>query len=207
LFVHESVKDTFVKKYKYYIEEFYQDALENNQFGSIITEKHFERLVNLYKEENILMGGSSNEKTRKIEPTVVEVKDMTVPIMQEEIFGPILPVISYKDIDEVINYVKLNPSPLALYLFTRDKNIEKRVLTECQFGGGCVNDTIVHIASDHLPFGGVGNSGMGTYHGSSSFSTFSHYKSVLKKHPSIDLPIRYAPFGGGKDNIIRRFLR
>ncbi len=207
LFIHENVKEKFLDKYKQYVTRFYDEPLTNNQFGSIISERHFERLISLYKEEKILHGGKFNSENKKIEPTVVEVEDMTSPIMKEEIFGPILPVITFNRIDEVILHINQNSSPLALYLFTTNAKNEERVLNECQFGGGCVNDTIVHIANDHLPFGGVGQSGMGSYHGSSSFATFSHYKSVLKKHPRIDLPVRYAPFSKEKDNIIRRFLR
>ncbi len=207
LFVHENVKEEFLSKYKQYINAFYDEPLTNNQFGSIISDRHFERLINLYKEEKVLYGGNYDSEQKKIEPTIVEVKNIDSPIMQEEIFGPILPVITFKDIDEVIHHINQNNSPLALYLFTRDSKNERRVLTECQFGGGCVNDTIVHIASDYLPFGGVGQSGMGSYHGSSSFATFSHYKSVLKKHPKIDLPVRYAPYSKDKDSVIRRFLR
>ena len=127
--------------------------------------------------------------------------------MQEEIFGPILPMISYTDIESCITYINSHPKPLALYLFTKNKNLEKQFLTRCIYGGGCINDTIVHIATSHLPFGGIGNSGMGSYHGEKSFETFSHFKSILKNSPYIDLPIRYRPFTKLKEKLVKMVLK
>jgi aldehyde dehydrogenase (NAD+) len=127
--------------------------------------------------------------------------------MQEEIFGPILPLISYKNLDEVILYINNNPSPLALYLFTENKMVIKRFLDECTFGGGCINDTIMHVSSDYLPFGGVGESGMGSYHGKASFDTFTHYRSVLHKSTKLDIKMRYAPYTKSKEKITRIILK
>jgi aldehyde dehydrogenase (NAD+) len=127
--------------------------------------------------------------------------------MQEEIFGPILPIITYDNLDEAIEFIKEKPHPLALYLFTKSKSVQKKVLNNCQFGGGCINDTIMQVASDYLPFGGVGDSGMGAYHGKASFDTFSHYRSIIKKSNLIDLPIRYSPIDQKKENLIKKVLK
>ena len=127
--------------------------------------------------------------------------------MQEEIFGPILPVLPYRDLEEVIRFIRGRPRPLALYLFTADKAVEKRVLETCSFGGGCINDTIIHLATTHMPFGGVGASGMGSYHGKQSFDTFTHYRSIVKKSTWLDLPMRYHPYGESKLKLIRKFMK
>lgn len=126
--------------------------------------------------------------------------------MQEEIFGPILPMITYSDISECINYIVANPKPLALYLFTKKRSVEQEVLLKCSFGGGCINDTIIHLASTHMGFGGVGDSGMGSYHGKGSFDTFTHYRSIVKKATWLDLPVRYRPYSKRKDKLLRLFL-
>ena len=127
--------------------------------------------------------------------------------MSEEIFGPILPILEYEDMDELYNIINENKNPLALYLFTSDKKIEKKIVEEISFGGGCINDTIIHLSTPYLPFGGVGASGIGAYHGDASFSTFSHYKSVIKKSNRIDLPMRYTPYTKSKENLIKKFLK
>ena len=127
--------------------------------------------------------------------------------MKDEIFGPILPVISYRDIREVIQYIRKNEKPLALYLFTKDKKLEEKVLAQVSFGGGCINDTIIHVASPYMGFGGVGNSGMGAYHGKLSFDTFSHKKSIVKKANFLDIPMRYHPYTKQKFNLVRKFLK
>ncbi|MBN1930413.1 MAG: aldehyde dehydrogenase family protein, partial [Desulfobacterales bacterium] len=128
------------------------------------------------------------------------------PIMQEEIFAPVLPVITFEQIDEVISFVNNREKPLALYLFTKNQAVEERILTALSFGGGCINDTIIHLATSHMSFGGVGFSGMGSYHGKASFDTFSHYRSVVKKYNWIDLPFRYFPASKLKQKIIKTFL-
>jgi aldehyde dehydrogenase (NAD+) len=127
--------------------------------------------------------------------------------MRQEIFGPLLPLVEYTDINDAIREIKSRPKPLALYLFTKNKALQKRVLREVSFGGGCINDTIIHLASTHMGFGGVGESGMGAYHGKLSFDTFTHYKSIVDKKTWMDLPVRYAPFTANKEKMLRMFLK
>ncbi len=208
LYIHKDVKKEFVKEFKKAITEFYGETpLTSKNYGSIINEKHFNRLINYLEDGQVVLGGEIDTTNKKIPPTLLDSVDINSKVMTEEIFGPILPIIEFNDIDDVIDFIESRPSPLAMYLFTQDKNIENRVLKECRFGGGCVNDTIVHIASEYLPFGGVGESGMGSYHGENSFKTFTHYKSVLKKKTWFDLPIRYAPYTKEKSNVIKKFLK
>lgn len=204
--VHESVKDKFIEALKKWIEKLYPAALENEDYGKIITQRHFERLKKLICG-NVAVGGKSDDEKRKIEPTVIYPADETCPAMQEEIFGPVLPVLTYKAENELYEIISKHPTPLALYLFTSNKAAEKRILSKIQFGGGCVNDVVIHLACSALPFGGVGNSGMGSYHGKKSFETFSHCKSVLKKSNLIDLPIRYTPYTKTKDKLIKFFMK
>lgn len=204
--VHESVKDKFIEALKKWIEKLYPAALENEDYGKIITQRHFERLKKLICG-NVAVGGKSDDEKRKIEPTVIYPADETCPAMQEEIFGPVLPVLTYKTENELYEIISKHPTPLALYLFTSNKAAEKRILSKIQFGGGCVNDVVIHLACSTLPFGGVGNSGMGSYHGKKSFETFSHCKSVLKKSNLIDLPIRYTPYTKFKTKLIRFFMK
>ena len=160
----------------------------------MINEKHFERVTGLMKDTNILCGGGSNASTLQIEPTILDKVTWESPVMQEEIFGPLLPILTFYDLKEAIELVNARPRPLALYFFTRDKDREKEVLKQISYGGGCINDTVVHLATSHMPFGGVGDSGMGGYHGKASFETFTHQKSIMKKSLLVDIPIRYAPF-------------
>ncbi|XFA98707.1 aldehyde dehydrogenase [Candidatus Izemoplasma sp. B36] len=208
LLVHEDIKDRLVNGLKKSIEEFYGDKpIDSEHYSTIINEKHFNRLSAYLKNGEIIYGGDISVTKRKIGPTLITPIDNNLPIMTEEIFGPLLPIVTFNDMKEVVDFINNRPNPLALYLFTEDKKIESKVLTECQFGGGCINDTVVHIASDYLPFGGVGESGMGHYHGQSSFKTFTHYKSILKKATWFDLKIRYAPFTKTKSNIIKKFLK
>lgn len=207
VYVSEEVKDEFMTWYQFYIQKFFgSKPLENNNYPKIINEKHFYRLINLL-DEHVVSGGNYNMNTLKIEPTLLDNITWDHKIMKEEIFGPVLPVLTFKDIHEVIHILKEKDKPLALYLFTKDKTIEKEILHRCSFGGGCINDTIVHLASPYLSFGGVGNSGMGQYHGIESFKTFSHSKSILKNSFIIDLPLRYHPYNKIKNFIIPLFLR
>lgn len=208
LLIHEDIKDDFLIEFEKAVYELYtSDPLQSPDYGKIVNEKHFNR-VSAYLVDGIpFMGGEVDQETRKITPTVLNDVRLDSPVMTDEIFGPILPVIPYKTLDEAIKFINSRPNPLALYLFTENKLVEKTVLSECLFGGGCVNDTMVHIASEYLPFGGVGNSGMGTYHGKDSFDTFSHYKSVLKKGTLLDLKIRYAPYTDKKLNAVKKFMK
>ena len=142
-------------------------------------------------DQDIIWGGGFDKETLKIEPTLVDSIDWGNPLMEDEIFGPILPILEFENINQVVYTVNQHPKPLALYLFTKSKSIEKRILEDISFGGGCINDVVMHLVNPHLPFGGVGDSGMGAYHGKYSYETFSHQKSILKKSNRLDIPLRY----------------
>ncbi len=204
--VHESVADKFIACLKEQINKLYSNALENEDYGKIITEKHFERLKGLICG-NVVIGGKTDETKRKIEPTVIYPATDDCPAMQEEIFGPILPVLTYSTNEQLYEIISKHPTPLALYLFTTKKSAEKEILSRVSFGGGCVNDVVIHLACTALPFGGVGNSGIGSYHGRKSFETFSHNKSVLKKSNLIDMPIRYTPYTKFKNKLVHFFMK
>ena len=152
-------------------------------------------------------GGGSDAETLKIEPTILDAVTWEDPCMQEEIFGPVLPVLTYASLEDAIRTVNLRAHPLALYLFTADKTAARMVKARCGFGGGCINDTIIHLATSEMGFGGFGESGMGAYHGKAGFDTFSHYKSIVDKKTWLDLPMRYQPYGQFYGKLIRMFLR
>lgn len=199
LLVQEDIKDKLIGRMKKYICEFYGGHPENCEYyPKIINEKHFSRLQNLLKDGNILYGGNIVPERLTIAPTLVDNIDWDSPVMKEEIFGPIFPIMSFKNFEDILPVLKQKPKPLALYLFTTDNEHKKVILNNISFGGGCINDTITHIANSRLPFGGVGNSGTGQYHGKASFETFTHKKAVVKKYNYIDIALRYPPF---KNNI------
>lgn len=206
LFVHKDIKEDFIKAYQLAINEFFPNGSMSNM-NTIINDKHFERVSNLLQSGKIVLGGKIDPKRRFISPTLLDDVSIDSQIMKEEIFGPILPMINYTDIKECIEYIVKNPKPLALYLFTKDPSIERQVLNCCSFGGGCINDTIIHLANSHMGFGGVGDSGMGSYHGKRSFDTFTHDRSIVKKATWLDLPIRYRPYTQRKDKLIRFFMK
>lgn len=206
LFIHENVKDKFLEEYKKALKDFFPDGDYSNM-PVIINDKHFNRLTNLLKGEKVAIGGKIDGMNRFIEPTVLVDVAHDSPIMEEEIFGPILPVLTYTDLDQCINFIRSRPKPLALYLFTQSKKTEELILNTCSFGGGCINDTIVHLASPYMGFGGIGHSGMGSYHGKQSFDTFTHYRSILKKYNWIDLPMRYHPYSDMHFKLIRFFMK
>lgn len=206
LFIHNDIKDEFINAYKLAIDEFFIDD-KMDSMNTIINKKHFDRIVKLLECGRIVLGGKTETEILFVEPTLIDIKDLNSPIMNEEIFGPILPMITYEDVSECINYIVKRPRPLALYLFTEDASVEKRVLNKCSFGGGCINDTIIHIATPYMGFGGVGDSGMGSYHGKKSFDTFTHYRSIVKKATWLDLQIRYRPYSKFKDRLLRYFLK
>ena len=182
------------------------DPLSNPDYPKIINERHFERLAFLLEGQKVLSGGHFDRKKRKMELTVLDEPDVRSPVMEEEIFGPLLPVISYETLDEMKAFVNSRPKPLALYLFTCSEETERRVIEEIPFGGGCVNDTVVHLMNHNLPFGGVGQSGMGQYHGKYGFDTFTHYKGVLKKGNWLDVSVRYPPYEG-KLSLLKKLMR
>lgn len=207
ILIHESVKQEFILYLMDALRNFFgEHPLENENYPNIINEKHFLRLHQLMDGETIVFGGGNDEHL-KIEPTILDEVTFDSAIMQEEIFGPLLPIITYASIEKAIANINAQEKPLALYLFTTNREVEKQVLSSCSFGGGCINDTIIHLISNYLPFGGVGNSGMGSYHGKKSFDTFTHYRSIVKKANWIDLPFRYHPYTKTKDRIIRMFLK
>lgn len=208
LLVQEEVKEEFLTYVKKYIHKMFgEDALKNPDYPKMINEKHFQRVLGLIEGEEIIEGGNANPKTLQIAPTILDNVKEDAPIMQEEIFGPVLPVITFQTIEEAEAFVSEREKPLALYLFTTSKKIENRILKNLSFGGGCINDTIIHLATSRMSFGGVGNSGMGGYHGKYGFDTFSHKKSIVKKYNWIDLPIRYQPYTTGKRILLNMFLK
>jgi aldehyde dehydrogenase (NAD+) len=192
LYVHESIRDEFLQEFQLATHELYgEKALKNPDYTRIVSKRHFDRLLPFLNNGDTFMGGASNEETLTIEPTVLTRITWDDSIMQDEIFGPILPVLPYREISEVIDGIHKHPNPLALYLFSENESVQQEVLHHISFGGGCINDTVYHLASPYLPFGGVGSSGIGAYHGKGSFDTFSHRKSVLKQTTKFDLPFRY----------------
>ena len=206
VFVERSIKEKFVAAYREAIAEFFPDG-NMQSFPHIVNDKHFDRLVGLMQGERVLLGGQSDREKRFIAPTLLDEVSPDAPIMQEEIFGPLLPILSFESIEEPIDYIRKNPKPLALYLFTKSRAVERRVLDTLSFGGGCINDTVIHLATPHMGFGGVGESGMGSYHGKASFDTFSHMRSIVRKAFFPDLPMRYRPYSEKKDKLIRKFLK
>lgn len=210
--VHETVKEQLITEMKKWLVTFFgNDPVHNPDFPKIITEKHFQRLSALIDNSNatngkIVVGGNTNPETRHIAPTILDSPTPDSPVMADEIFGPILPILSVKNLDEVISFVRNRPKPLALYYFTTNKQNEERIINTLSYGGGCINDVLVHLATSYMPFGGVGNSGMGSYHGKQSFITFTHEKSVLKKANWLDINLRYAPYTKEKMNIINKIL-
>jgi len=194
IYVHEKIKSEFCRLLIIAIKEMFGESLTDlDHFTRIVSHKHFQRLTTFLETGKIIHGGSFNEETLLIEPTIIEDVSWDDHIMQDEIFGPILPILEYQDMTTVIDQL-VDQKPLALYLFSEDKKMQERVLSEVSFGGGCINDTILHLASPYLPFGGVGNSGIGAYHGKASFDTFSHYKSIVKQTTRFDIPVRYPNF-------------
>lgn len=206
VYVHEKVYMKLLREMKRHIQRMYgKRPLNNKHYTRIINKKHFDRLKHLLENTKVFHGGRVSQANLSIEPTIVTDIGWEDPLMQEEIFGPILPVMAYNNLDDVIFTIQAKDKPLALYYFGSDKKNEERVMRSIPFGGGCVNDTLYHLASPHLPFGGVGTSGIGSYHGKYSFETFSHRKSILKQSTFIDNPIRY-PGGKVKQSIAKNFL-
>lgn len=205
--VDKKIKDAFLEQVKTQITKMFgKNPLENPDYGKIINRKHFDRINGLIDKNKIVFGGRVNAETLQIEPTVLDHITPEDAVMQEEIFGPVLPILTYETLDEAENFIREREKPLALYLFTKSKDAEKRFLKYVSFGGGCINDTIIHLATSEMGFGGVGNSGMGSYHGKKSFDTFSHEKSIVKKYCWIDMPMRYQPYKSLYLKIIKWFL-
>lgn len=205
LLCERSVKDEFVKAVIAEIKRQYgEDPLKNKDYGKIINEKHFARLCGLIDQEKVIVGGNTSPDTCQIAPTVMDNVTSDDAVMGEEIFGPIMPILTFDDFDSVVDDLKTKDKPLALYLFTSDKKHIRRVTTELSYGGGCINDVIIHLATSNMGFGGVGESGMGSYHGKDGFDAFSHYKSIVDKKTWLDLPMRYQPY---KSRLYEKLLR
>jgi len=204
----EPVHQEFVQFLKEELHQMYGGhPLDNPDYGKIINRQHFNRICGLLDPAKIIVGGETQPDQLRIAPTLMDNVAPTDPVMQEEIFGPLLPIIPVGNSDEAFRFVQERPHPLALYLFTEDATVERKFMTGLQFGGGCVNDTISHLAAHNLPFGGVGNSGMGAYHGKDSFLTFSHQKSVVKRRNWLDPALRYQPYTSSKLSLVKKFLR
>ena len=185
----------------------YPDALSDPTYGRMVTRKHFERVRALIDPEKVVCGGGCDEGALRIEPTVMAGVSLDDAVMGEEIFGPVLPILTYEELDEAVAMVESRPRPLALYLFTRSRENKRRVLSRCRFGGGCVNDTIMHLTTDALPFGGMGASGMGAYHGRWGFEEFSHLEGILHRGGAMDPDMRYRPCTDKKLGMIRKILK
>lgn len=207
LFCHKEVKDKLVKEIeKQIVVQYGVDPIRNENYPKIINKRQFDFHVNLLEQDKLIFGGKTNEKLLKIEPTIMDATfdDET---MKNEIFGPILPVVTFEDLDEVIEKVNSLSKPLAFYVFSSSKKNQNKLLSSCDFGGGCINDTIIHLATPHLGFGGIKQSGIGSYHGKCGFDTFTHYKSIVNKKTWLDLPMRYQPMSKLKYFLIRMFLK
>ncbi len=207
LLVHKSVKKQFLNEMVACIKEFFgEDPSKSKDFGRIVNGRQFDRLIGLLDKGSIVNGGEYNERERYIAPTIIENITWEDPIMLNEIFGPIFPVIEFEDLEQVIKMVNSKPKPLALYFFSNDKSHQERIIKMISYGGGCINDTVIHVASSYAPFGGVGASGMGSYHGKGSFDLFSHKKTVIKKSNIIDIKVRYAPYNN-KIKLVKKLMK
>ena len=202
--VERRVKDTFLKYLIYWTKKMYgENAFANPSYGRIVNRKHFDRISGLIEENKVVYGGRTKEETLQIEPTILFPVSEKDAVMQEEIFGPVLPILVVENMDEAQRFVQNREKPLACYIFTSSRKTRRKFVRYTSFGGGCVNDTVMHLTTPELPFGGVGNSGMGAYHGKRSFETFSHQKSILDKSQIVDIPVRYQPYRMWKKAVIR----
>ena len=203
--VKKGYEDALISAIRRQSARMYPEPLSSEEYPKIINEKHFDRLCGLIEGSEVALGGASDRASRKIEPTVLYPVKETDPVMQEEIFGPVLPILTYASLDEAIAFIRKREKPLALYIFSKDKAAIGKVHSSVSFGGGCVNDTVIHLSNPRLPFGGVGASGMGAYHGRRSFESFTRRKSIVNEATWIDLPIRFAPFGN-KIRLLRKLM-
>lgn len=208
LLVDRRVKEELLSRVGCWMERMYgRDPLDNGGYVHMVNRKHFDRVCALIDPAKVVYGGRADPGTLRIQPTILDGVSPDDPVMGEEIFGPLLPALEFEDVRQAEDFILDRPRPLALYLFSEDTTVRRRFLRHIPFGGGCVNDTIMHLANPRLPFGGVGNSGMGSYHGRQSFETFSHTKSLVQSSTRLDLSVRYAPYTGTQDKLIRRFLK
>lgn len=206
--VHSSVKDKLISQIIAEIKRQYGERpLENEAYGKIISQKHYNRICSLIDDKKVVFGGEREPQSQRIAPTVMDGVTRRDAVMGEEIFGPLLPVLTYDDDEALIADINSQPHPLAFYVFSSDKAFVEKLTTRCPFGGGCVNDTIIHLATSHMGFGGVGMSGMGSYHGKDGFDCFTHNKSIMSKSTMFDLPVRYQPYTKKKEKLLRGVLK
>lgn len=204
----KKIKDRLIKQIiKQIRRQYSEDPLSNPDYGKIINQKHFDRICALMDSSKIVHGGRTNEQKLQIEPTVMDSVTWEDTVMKEEIFGPVLPVLTYETMDEAIEKINSMSHPLAIYIFTSKRKTASKVLEYCDFGGGCINDTLVHLATSEMGFGGFGESGMGSYHGEAGFRTFSHYKSIVHRKTWLDPSIRYQPYKKSNEKKLRKFLK
>ncbi|EOU1827665.1 aldehyde dehydrogenase [Clostridium perfringens] len=207
LYVHKDIEEEFIKKLEEEIKnQFGNNPLESEDYSKMVNEREFNRVLSYIDKEKLVFGGNYNRKTFQIEPTILKNVTWNDPVMEREIFGPIFPILSFENLDEVIRLVNSKDKPLALYYFSEDKNKIEKVINSTSSGGVTINDTLVHVSSSYLPFGGVGNSGMGEYHGKYSFNLFSNKKGVMNRKTFLDLKIRYAPFLN-KLTIVKKIMK
>ncbi|MBD3400735.1 MAG: aldehyde dehydrogenase family protein [Candidatus Coatesbacteria bacterium] len=205
--VRAGIKDRLLELLKAQIERFYgAEPRKSADYARIVNDRHLERLIALIDEEKVYCGGEYDRQTRYLAPTILDGVGWGDAVMQEEVFGPLLPVLTFNDLGEALAAINARPRPLALYYFGQDRRHKRRVVEECSFGGGCINETVMHMVTSRAPFGGVGRSGMGAYNGRWSFDTFTHYKTVLEKGTWLDIPLRYPPYDEQKLRWTRRFL-
>lgn len=208
IYCHESVKEPLLAELRKQIHTQYGAApLQNANYGKIINAKHFERLIGLLDSTKIVEGGYFDRDQLRIAPTLMQDVSWEDAVMGEEIFGPILPILTYTSTEAAIRQVRSRPSPLALYVFSSNTRTIAQWKEQVSFGGGCINDTLIHLATSAMGFGGVGASGMGAYHGKKGFDTFTHYKSIVDKKTFLDLPMRYQPYAPWKDKLVRMFVK
>ena len=208
IYCDESIKDALVNEIKKQIRKQYgKHPLKRENYGKIVNEKHFDRVAGLIQPEKVVCGGICKRETLQIEPTVLDNVTFEDSVMQEEIFGPIMPILTFKTLDEAVRNINARPHPLAFYIFTNNKKAADYTTSRCGFGGGCINDVIIHLATSEMPFGGFGESGMGGYHGKAGFDTFTHYKSIVDKKTWLDLPMRYQPYKNVNEKLLRMFLK
>lgn len=207
--VHEAVKEELIEEMKQALHRFFGSKIDQSKdFGRIVNEQHFNRLKTILEKDKdqIIFGGGADPSSRFVEPTLLEATCNSAA-MEDEIFGPLLPILTYRELDEAVKYINKLAKPLALYLFTADKHVENKVLSEISSGGVCINNTLTHLGNPDLPFGGIGNSGIGAYHGHYSFTTFSHEKSVLKASTKLNVRMLFPPFNDKNLQLVRRFLK
>lgn len=207
VYCHESIKEALIAAIIDEINHQYPSALQDPTYGKMINAKHFVRVLGLIDKKKVIFGGECDRGRMKIEPTVIDNVTWDDAIMGEEIFGPLIPIMTYRSHEETIREINRRDRPLALYVFSNDKSFIEELTSRCRYGGGCINDTIIHLATENMPFGGVGESGMGGYHGRWGFETFTHYKSIVDKKTWLDLGMRYRPYTDFKEKLIRFFLK